>query len=153
MRTNYLKKFILTFFTLAYTFLYASVDLNMNIQEVLEQRLNKNGLLYKITANSKTLNYQNLKKNLFFSNKERIVSKNLYYTNGLFETKDINIYFQKAYFFQGDFIMLNAKGLYKSSNFNAEKIIYKQNRLNFKNVFISLDGKKYRKLKYSLILE
>ena len=83
-------------------------------------------------------------------NKEKIIANSSYYLDGSFSKKDLNIKFKKAYFLEGNFIMLDAIGRYKNIKFKSKKINYYQNSLFFKEVFLFNKEKKFRKLKYEL---
>ena len=48
--------------------------------------------------------------------------------------------------------MLDLIGKYKKIPFKAKRAIFTKKKLNFKNVFITLNGKKYRKIKYTILL-
>jgi hypothetical protein len=119
------------------------------LEEVEEYKITKNKIEYKITANSKNINPKKLKKFKFY-NKEKVIAKSSYYLNGKLSTKYLKVNFQKGYFLEGNFIMLDLEGNYKKILFKAKRAVFTKNKLNFKNVFITLNGKKYRKIKYSL---
>ena len=79
--------------------------------------------------------------------------KNIFYTNGIFETKDIKIIFKKAYFLESNFVMIDATGNYKNINFESKKVIFKYNKLEFEDSFIKLEEKQFKKLKYTLNID
>ena len=149
---NSIKKFLLLYILLAYMS-YASDNFNIKINGVRENKINEKGLIYKITAQTKDLKFDKIKKNFFFFNKEEVISNSIYYTNGYFETKDLKIDFKKAYFLEGNFIMINTLGKYKDQEFKSFKSIFKYTRLDLENVFITIERKKYKKLKYTFLIK
>ena len=140
----------LLFFFIFYNFSFA--QLNMEIIDVIEYKINNENVVYKITAQSKIINVQNLKKSLFLLSKEDVVANNIFYTNGIFEAKDMKINFKKAYFLEGKFIMLDNIGNYKNSYFQSKKTIFTTEKLEFEDLFISIENKQYKKLKYNINL-
>lgn len=142
-------KFIFFFF-LSFSFLYA--QFNVEIIDLIEYKMNDKKLIYKITAEKKTINNQNLKNSFLFLNKENLISNNLYYSNGIFETKDMKIEFKKAYFLEGNFVMIDSLGNYKNTYFKSKKIIFNNDKLDFENVFINFENKESKKLKHTIYL-
>ncbi len=135
---------------LAYN-LYANNDTLVTFEGIEEKKLTTNGLKYKISASTKKINPTNIKKILIL-NKEKIMSESIFYTNGALKTKNLEIDFEKAYFLEGNFIMNNAKGKYNKKEFTSEKAIYKYSIIEFENLYISENGKNFKKLKYILKL-
>ncbi|WP_108064290.1 hypothetical protein [Poseidonibacter lekithochrous] len=138
---------LVVFFT---TNIFASTKIK--ILDLEEYKISENKILYKIKAESKSIDYKKLKKFRIY-NKERVISNSSFYTNGKFLSKELNITFKKGYFLEGNFIMLDLHGFYKNNKFRAKKASYRKKDLFMKNVFISIDDKKYKKFKYSLPLE
>lgn len=127
-------------------------EFNIKINNIVEHKINDEKLIYKITAQTKDINNQNLRKNFTFSTKEEVISRNIFYTNGIFEAKNIKIEFKKGYFLEGDFVMIDTAGFYKENEFQSKKTIFKYNSLDFEDVFIKLNDKQYKKLKYKINL-
>lgn len=142
-----MKKKSTLFLLLFSTALFSAPSIKLN--DIQEYKITKEKVLYRIDAKSKNISYKKLKKFRFY-NKEKLISNSSYYLNGEFNSENLNIKFRKAYFLEGKFIMLDVAGKYKNSPFKAKKAIYTKKDLKFKNVFITLNGKKYRKIKYSL---
>lgn len=132
------------------TFLFA--EFNIKFNNIIEHKINNEKLIYRITAKTKEVNNQNLKKDFIFVRKEEIISNNIFYTNGIFEAKNIKIEFKKGYFLEGDFVMIDTAGFYKENEFQSKKTIFKFNSLDFEDVFIKLNDKQYKKLKYKINL-
>lgn len=143
-------KLILSFFLLS---IFSFAEFNMEISNVTECKLNSEKLIYRIIAEKKIVNNQNIKKDLLMFSKEEMVAKNIFYTNGIFETKDIKIIFKKAYFLESNFVMIDATGNYKNINFESKKVIFKYNKLEFEDSFIKLEEKQFKKLKYTLNID
>lgn len=133
---------------LAYN-LYANNDVLTFFEDIKESKLTKRGLVYNIFAEAKEINRINIKK-FFILNKEEVMSNYIFYRNGLFKTKGLEIDFKKAYFLEGNFIMKNIQGKYNKKRFKAKKAIFKYSTLELENLYISENGKKYKKLKYIL---
>lgn len=131
------------------TNIFASTKIQ--ILNIEEYKINDKKVLYKIQADSKSIDYKKLKKFRIY-NKEQVISNSSFYLNGVFSSSDLNINFKKGYFLEGNFVMLDLNGFYKKNEFKAKKAIYKKKDLFLRNVFISIDGKKYKKFKYSLPL-
>lgn len=129
-----------------------SASTKLKILGLEEYKISENKVLYKIEAESKNIDYQKLKKFRIY-NKEKVISNSSFYTNGNLSSKELNISFKKGYFLEGNFIMLDLHGFYKNNKFRAKKASYRSKDLFMKNVFISIDGKKYKKFKYSLPLD
>jgi hypothetical protein len=121
----------------------------MRINGLNEYKMNTNGIIYKITAQTKILNYQEIKKKIII-NKEDLVSKHIYYLNGTFETHDFNATFKKAYFLEGNFIMLDTFGNFNKNNFKSKKIIFKNTNIEFIDITINSENKTTKKLKYTI---
>ena len=77
-------------------FLFA--EFNIKFNNIIEHKINNEKLIYRITAKTKEVNNKNLKKSFSILSKEKMISENIFYTNGLFETKQMKIEFQKGYF-------------------------------------------------------
>lgn len=129
-----------------------SASTKLKILGLEEYKISENKVLYKIEAESKNIDYQKLKKFRIY-NKEKVISNSSFYTNGNLSSKELNISFKKGYFLEGNFIMLDLHGFYKNNKFRAKKASYRSKDLFMKDVFISIDGKKYKKFKYSLPLD
>lgn len=129
-------------------FLFSSTKITFT--NIEEQKINEKKVLYTILAQSKNLNIKKLKKFRFY-NKHDLISNSSFYENGIFKTKDLKVYFTRAYFLEGKFIMSNTKGKYKSKSFEAKKTTYSIKDISFENVFITLKNKKYKKLKYKIL--
>lgn len=125
---------------------------NLVFNDISEYKINKTKLIYKIEAKTKKIDYKKLKKFMFF-NKRSLVSNSSYYLEGKFLTKDLNINFKKAYFLEGNFIMHDLKGVFKKKSFKAKSAKYTRDNLELKSIFITLEGKKYRKIKYVMSLK
>lgn len=140
----------LLLFFIIISFSYA--QFNVNIENLTEYKVLGENIVLKITAEKKVINNKDLKKILFFLNKEEIISNKMYYENGIFEAKDINIKFKKGYFLENNFIMIDCIGKYKENNFQSKKTIFKYDKLEFENVFIRIENQDFKKLKYSIDL-
>lgn len=123
----------------------------IQILNIEEYKINDKKVLYRIQADSKNIDYKKLKKFRIY-NKEQVISSSSFYLNGKFISKELNINFKKGYFLEGNFVMLDLDGFFKKNKFRAKKASYRTKDLFMKNVFISIDGKKYKKFKYSLPL-
>lgn len=128
-------------------------EFNIKINNLVEYKIYEDEIVYKITAKTKEVNNKNLKKSFSILSKEKMISENIFYTNGLFETKQMKIEFQKGYFLEGYFVMIDTNGFYKENEFKSEKTIYKSKQLDFENLFITIENKLYKKLKYSIFFE
>lgn len=140
----------LLLFLIIISFSYA--QFNVNIENLTEYKVLGENIVLKITAEKKVINNKDLKKILFFLNKEEIISNKMYYEKGIFEAKDINIKFKKGYFLENNFIMIDCIGKYKENNFQSKKTIFKYDKLEFENVFIRIENQDFKKLKYSIDL-
>jgi hypothetical protein len=142
------------FFIFFYLFLSSSLIFSNEIifNDINEFKMNEKEVRYIIKAESKNIRTDKL-KNFKFYNKQDVLSNSSYYENGNFKTKYIDINFKKAYFLEGNFIMTDTKGVVKNNDFSSEKVTYKFNSIDFKNVLIKIDKTTYRKLKYSINLE
>ena len=74
-------------FLVIISFSYA--QFNVSIENLTEYKVLGENVVLKITAEKKVINNKDLKKILFFLNKEEIISNKMYYENGIFEAKDI----------------------------------------------------------------
>lgn len=126
-------------------------ELKIVLNDIKEYKIAENKIVYKISANSKNINPIKFNKFRFY-NKEQIISNSSFYLRGKFSIKDTKIDFSKAYFLEGKFVMLNPKGTYKKSPFSAQKATYYKNKLTFSNVYITIENKRYRKIKYEVEL-
>jgi hypothetical protein len=137
-----------------YLFLSSSLTFSSEIifNGINEFKIDDKEIRYLIKAESKNIKADNI-KNFRFYNKQEIISNSSYYENGNFKTKYIDINFKKAYFIEGNFIMTDTKGVVKNNDFSSEKVTYKFNSIDFKNVLIKIDKTTYKKLKYSINLE
>lgn len=140
---------LLLFLTII-SFSYA--QFNISIENLTEYKVLGENIVLKITAEKKVINNKDLKKILFFLNKEDIVSDKIYYENGTFESKDIKIKFKKGYFLENNFIMIDCAGKYKENSFQSKKTIFKYDKLEFENVFIMIENQEFKKLKYCVDL-
>ena len=140
----------LLLFLIIISFSYA--QFNVSIENLTEYKVLGENIVLKITAEKKVINNKDLKKIMFFLNKEEIISNKMYYENGIFEAKDINIKFKKGYFLENNFIMIDCIGKYKENNFQSKKTIFKYDKLEFENVFIRIENQDFKKLKYSIDL-
>lgn len=109
------------------------------------------GLNYIIKANKKTIDSQQIKKANIFNIKS-IVSKMLYYTQGVFYKNNIEIYFNKAYFYEGDFYMYECEVMGANIYIRAKEGIYKKKYIEFKNLVLEKNNKTYHKIKYIIKL-
>ena len=137
-------------FLVIISFSYA--QFNVSIENLTEYKVLGENVVLKITAEKKVINNKDLKKILFFLNKEEIISNKMYYENGIFEAKDINIKFKKGYFLENNFIMIDCIGKYKENDFQSKKTIFKYDKLEFENVFIMIENREFKKLKYFIDL-
>lgn len=142
------------FFIFFYLFLSSSLTFSSEIifNGINEFKIDDKEIRYLIKAESKNIKADKIKDFRFY-NKQEIISNSSYYENGNFKTKYIDINFKKAYFLEGNFIMTDTKGVVKNNDFSSEKVTYKFNSIDFKNVLIKIDKTTYRKLKYSINLE
>jgi hypothetical protein len=137
-----------------YLFLSSSLTFSSEIifNGINEFKIDDKEIRYLIKAESKNIKADNI-KNFRFYNKQEIISNSSYYENGNFKTKYIDINFKKAYFLEGNFIMIDTKGIINNGDFNSEKVVYKFNSVDFKNVLITIDKTRFRKLRYTIHLE
>ncbi len=143
------KKYFLLFTLLSFSInLYAT---EIILSDIKEYKIDNQNIKYKIEAKSKTINYDTLKKFRFY-NKKEILSKSSFYTDGSYSKKDLLISFKKGYFLEGSFIIFDIVGKYKDTPFKAREAKILKNKIDFKRVFITLDKKRYRKIRYSLKL-
>ena len=142
------------FFIFFYLFLSSSLTFSSEIifNGINEFKIDDKEIRYLIKAESKNIKADKIKDFRFY-NKQEIISNSSYYENGNFKTKYIDINFKKAYFLEGNFIMTDTKGVVKNNDFSSEKVTYKFNSIDFKNVLIKVDKTTYKKLKYSINLE
>ena len=145
---NILERGLFALFLFFPIFVFAKF--NIQIQDVVEHKLDEKRVIFKISAQSKEMNYKNLEKTFLFFNKHQMVSNNIFYSNGFFETKDMKISFKKAYFLEGNFVMLDTQGIIENKKFQSKKSIYKYNKIDFENIFITIENKNFRKINYSL---
>lgn len=125
-------------------------DVKITLLDIEEYKLTEEKRLYKISAKSKNISYKKIKKFRFF-NKERFISNSSYYLDGKFESSGLHMTFEKAYFLEGKFIMLNTQGVYKTNPFEAQKAVYTRKDLSFKNILITIGKRKYKKIKYKIV--
>jgi len=106
---------------------------------------------YQIKAQKKILNYDKLKK-INFINKKKLLSQNIYYQNGYILKQNQKISFDKAYFLEGIFHMLNCKTIFQNSKINAKSCKINKNILQLKDLFLQKNHKTYRKVSYKINL-
>ena len=148
MKANFLiLKILVVLFT---TNVLASTKITLH--DIEEYKVNNKKVMFKITAQSKNIDYQKLKKFRVY-NKEKVISNASYYLNGKFSTKDLQLDFKKAYFLEGNFVMHKLNGFFKNSPLRAKKAVFSGNNLFLKEVFIEINNIKYRKIKYNLSLK
>lgn len=124
---------------------------NIKLEGITEYKMNEEEILYKISAEQKDIKtFTNQRKFIFF-NKEQFIKDNIFYSQGKFNSKNLSIEFEKGYFLEGKFIMINAKGKYLKTEFNSQKIIYYKKQLELKNSVILENNT--RKKKYDYILK
>lgn len=123
---------------------------NIKLENITEYKMDDKKLIYKITAKEKNIKNLKSSKSLIFFNKEKLVSENIFYSNGTFDIKDVNIKFEKAYFLEGKFIMINVKGNYIKTEFISQKVVYEREKLQLKNSLIIDEKSKKKKIDYIL---
>lgn len=143
-----MKKNLTLFLLLFTTTLFSNTKITL--ENIQEYKITKEKTLYKISAKIKKIDYKKQKKFKFY-NKEKVISNSSYYLDGKFESGDLNMNFEKAYFLEGKFIMINTKGKYKNSPFKSKKAIYSRKDLLLKEVFITIEKRNYRKIKYKIV--
>lgn len=112
-----------------------------------EYQINTKNLKYKIEAKTKEIDFDKLKKIKIF-NIQKKISEASFYTNGKYINKSIEISFEKAYFYQGNFIMENTKTTFDKKILQAKTAIVYKDKILFKNLFMTEKNKKMRKIKY-----
>lgn len=145
--------FKLNFLFFVFLPIFLSAEFNIKINNLVEHKIYEDKIVYKITAQTKEINNKTLKKKFSILLKEKMISENIFYINGTFETKQMKIEFQKGYFLEGNFVMIDTNGFYKENKFKSEKTIYNSKQLDFENLFITIENKLYKKLKYSIFFE
>lgn len=143
------KKYFLLFTLLSFSLnLHAT---KVILTDIKEFKIDNQNVRYKIEAKSKTIDYDKLKKFRFY-NKRDIIANSSFYINGNYSKKDLFISFKKGYFLEGSLLLFEIEGNYKNIPFKAKEAKVSRNKIDFKRVFITLDKKRYRKIKYSLKL-
>lgn len=122
------------------------------LSNVKEYKIDSQNIRYKIEAELKTIDYDKLKEFRFY-NKKEVLSNSSFYINGNYSKKDLFISFKKGYFLEGSLLLFEIEGNYKNIPFKAKEAKVSRNKIDFKRVFITLDKKRYRKIKYSLKLD
>lgn len=122
------------------------------LSNVKEYKIDSQNIRYKIEAELKTIDYDKLKEFRFY-NKKEVLSNSSFYINGNYSKKDLFITFKKGYFLEGSLLLFEIEGNYKNIPFKAKEAKVSRNKIDFKRVFITLDKKRYRKIKYSLKLD
>jgi len=105
-----------------------------------------------IKANKKVIDYAKLRKMNFF-NRKQVISEASSYQNGLFIHEKIKIDFTKGYFYEGDFYMQDCYCSYKNGTIKAKNAVYKKTFVEFSNLLLLQDEKKYHKFIYRVDLE
>ncbi|MGA1933237.1 hypothetical protein ACH5BF_11080 [Arcobacter sp. YIC-464] len=122
------------------------------LSNVKEYKIDSQNIRYRIEAELKTIDYDKLKEFRFY-NKKEVLSNSSFYINGNYSKKDLFISFKKGYFLEGSLLLFEIEGNYKNIPFKAKEAKVSRNKIDFKRVFITLDKKRYRKIKYSLKLD
>lgn len=122
------------------------------LSNVKEYKIDSQNIRYRIEAELKTIDYDKLKEFRFY-NKKEVLSNSSFYINGNYSKKDLFITFKKGYFLEGSLLLFEIEGNYKNIPFKAKEAKVSRNKIDFKRVFITLDKKRYRKIKYSLKLD
>lgn len=122
------------------------------LSNVKEYKIDSQNIRYKIEAELKTIDYDKLREFRFY-NKKEVLSNSSFYINGNYSKKDLFISFKKGYFLEGSLLLFEIEGNYKNIPFKAKEAKVSRNKIDFKRVFITLDKKRYRKIKYSLKLD
>ncbi len=138
-----LKVFFITLYSLS-----ALSGADMTMHNVKEHTYNSESLIYILHAEQKSINSKNLKKINLFNAKE-ILSKSIFYEKGSLKTKELNVSFQRAFFYGGDLYMSGCYSLLKDGYIEAESAVYKKDVIEYKNLFMRKDGKLYRKFSFT----
>ena len=124
----------------------------VTMHKIKERKYSTSSLIYFIDAKRKTINSQKLKKfNLF--NRKKIISESVFYDQGSFQTKDVTVAFERAYFYEGNFHMQGCYTEIQDGYIESKSAIYKKNEIEYKDVMMQKDAKKYRKFYYTLVVE
>lgn len=115
--------------------------------EIKERKFSLNGLSYIVEAKKKTIDYNKLRKLKFFKRKQ-IVSQTIFYNNGTFYQKNIKVDFVKGFFYDGNFYMQGCFSLINGGHIKADSAIVRKDHIEFKDLFIVKNTKKYRKFKH-----
>lgn len=123
----------------------------ITLNGIKEKKFTSTGLDYIIKADKKTIDYLKLRKIHLFNMKE-IMSQALYYNNGSFYQKQIKVDFERAYFYEGNFYMQNCFSNTETGSIKAKSAIYKKKYIDFKDLVLEKENKKYHKFKYRIDL-
>ena len=132
----------------SFSLLHAS---GLTFEGIKERKFSKKKLEYILRAQKKIIDYKNLRKiNLF--NRKKTVADSLYYENGTLFQKNIQVNFKRAYFYEGDFYMQECYTKLSNGFIQAKTAIYKKRYIEYKDVLMEQDNKKYRKFTYKVML-
>ena len=105
------------------------------------------GLSYILEADQKTIDTTVLKKlNLF--NRKKIVANSVYYTDGVFNKKNIKVTFKRGYFLEGVFYMKDCYSSNGKDYIKSKTAKYMGSFIEFSGVMMKKNNKQYRKYKY-----
>jgi len=148
-----MKKTRITFFfiyitLICFTPLYAN---SLTFEGIKERRFSQKNLEYILQADKKTIDYKNLRKINFF-NRKKIVADSIYYENGTLFQKNLQVNFKRAYFYEGNLHMQECYTKLSNGFIQATTAIYKKKYIEFQDVVMKQDDKKYRKFTYKVML-
>lgn len=118
------------------------------VKDIEERLFTTSGLAYIIIANQKIFDLTKIKKIHLF-NRKRIMSDSVFYKDGVFKIKNAEVSFEKGYFLDGEFIMINCSSNYNNSFIRSKMAKYKKTHIEFSGVVLKKDTKIYHKFKYS----
>lgn len=107
------------------------------------------GLSYLLEAQEKIIDNKLLKKLNFF-NRKKIIANSIYYRDGVFRKKNIDINFKRGYFYEGAFYMHDCYSSKNEDYIKAKRAKYMGSYIEFSDVMMKKNSKKYRKYKYTL---
>lgn len=124
----------------------------VTINSLKEYHYIKNKLSFILEAKQKTINPKLLKKMHLF-NRKKIMSEAMFYTEGTLFTKNINISFERAYFFEGNIYMQDCYSKDKNATIKARNAVYTKDFIEYKNLKLDKSNKIYHKFKYRVNLK
>ena len=111
----------------------------LTFKGISEHTFTNSGLTRKIIAKKKIIDYKKLQKIRLLGRKKN-VSESIYYLDGTFHKKGIQIDFKRGYFYEGKFFMQGCEMQNKDSFVKAQNAVVQEEFVEFKKLFLVQKG-------------